>query len=220
MNTRSITQPGGENWLCSNRSFSSVADFGMDHAADLVKRTHFPWLMSNVYDSVTENTLADGCVTHMISRNGRKVGSYWSRKVMEFYNLYSRPGKSWNFCPGHGKSWNLMLTNMYSRPAYYPGLLSEMYVGKHIQLLYIKARYKSIMTFQKVSALPGNDILTTNLAACVCLCVCAQNFTNFCPTLLFRLQTYRKFCSHSKIPIRCLWTAFCVPLFFIFYEKQ
>ena len=65
-----------------------------------------------------------------------------------------------------------------------------------------------------------HHILTTNLAACVCLCVCAQNFTNFCPTLLFRLQTSRKFCSHSKIPIRCLWTAFCVPLFLIFYEKQ
>ena len=63
-------------------------------------------------------------------------------------------------------------------------------------------------------------ILTTNLAACVCLCVCAQNFTNFCPTLLFRLQTSQIFFPHSKIPIRCLWTAFCVPLFFIFYEKQ
>ena len=25
---------------------------------------------------------------------------------------------------------------------------------------------------------------------------------------------------NSKIPIRCLWTAFCVPLSFIFYEKQ
>ena len=33
---------------------------------------------------------------------------------MEFDNLDSRPGKSWNFCPGHGKSWNLMLANMYA----------------------------------------------------------------------------------------------------------
>ena len=31
---------------------------------------------------------------------------------MEFDNLDSRPGKSWNFCPGHGKSWNLMLANV------------------------------------------------------------------------------------------------------------
>ena len=61
-------------------------------------------------------------------------------------------------------------------------------------------------------------ILTTNLAAIVC--VCAQNLTNFCPPLLFRIHTSRKFCSHSKIPIRCLWTAFCVPLSFIFYEKR
>ena len=30
---------------------------------------------------------------------------------MEFDNLDSRPGKSWNFGPGHGKSWNLMLAN-------------------------------------------------------------------------------------------------------------
>ena len=28
---------------------------------------------------------------------------------MEFDNLDSRPGKSWNFGPGHGKSWNLSL---------------------------------------------------------------------------------------------------------------
>ena len=26
---------------------------------------------------------------------------------MEFDNLDFRPGKSWNFCPGHGKLWNL-----------------------------------------------------------------------------------------------------------------
>ena len=32
---------------------------------------------------------------------------------MEFDNLDSRPGKSGNFCPGHGKSWNLMLANIY-----------------------------------------------------------------------------------------------------------
>ena len=32
---------------------------------------------------------------------------------MEFDYLDSRPGKSWNFCPGHRKSCNLMLANMY-----------------------------------------------------------------------------------------------------------
>ena len=51
-----------------------VADFGMDHVVDLVKQTEFPWLMSNVYDNVTENTMADGYITHMITWQGRKVG--------------------------------------------------------------------------------------------------------------------------------------------------
>ena len=50
---------------------------------------------------------------------------------MEFYNLDSRPGKSWNFGPGHGKSWNLSLANMY---AVYCSGLSEMYAGKHFKL--------------------------------------------------------------------------------------
>ena len=64
----------------------------------------------------------------------KQQGSYWSWKtwkVMEFYNLDSRPGKSWNFGPGHGKSWNLSLANMYA--AYCSGL-SEMYAGKHFKL--------------------------------------------------------------------------------------
>ena len=33
---------------------------------------------------------------------------------MEFDNLDSRPGKSWNFGPGPGKSCNFMLANLYS----------------------------------------------------------------------------------------------------------
>ena len=33
---------------------------------------------------------------------------------MEFDNLDSRPGKSCNFGPGPGKSWNLMLANLYA----------------------------------------------------------------------------------------------------------
>ena len=40
---------------------------------------------------------------------------------MEFDNLDSRPGKSWNFGPGHGKSWNLILANMYA--AYCSGVV-------------------------------------------------------------------------------------------------
>ena len=66
-------------------------------------------------------------------------------------------------------------------------------------------------------------ILTTNLAAvvCVCVCVCVRKIWPISAlTLLFRIHTSRKFCSHSKIPIRCLWTAFCVPLSLIFYDKR
>ena len=50
---------------------------------------------------------------------------------MEFDNFDSRPGKSWNFGPGHGKSWNLILANMH---AVYCSGLSEMYAGKHLKL--------------------------------------------------------------------------------------
>ena len=50
---------------------------------------------------------------------------------MEFDNLDSRPGKSWNFDPGHGKSWNLILANMYA--ACCCGL-SKMYAGKHVNI--------------------------------------------------------------------------------------
>ena len=61
-----------------------------------------------------------------LEESNQLQGSYWSWKtwkVMEFDNLDSRPGKSWNFGPGHGKSWNLILANMYA--AYCSGL-SEM----------------------------------------------------------------------------------------------
>ena len=41
---------------------------------------------------------------------------FWPRswKVMEFDNLDSRPGKSWNFGPGRGKSWDFMLAKLYA----------------------------------------------------------------------------------------------------------
>ena len=53
---------------------------------------------------------------------------------MEFENLYSRPGRSWNFGPGPGKSWNLMLANLYT--AELPTVLDclDMYAGKDIKL--------------------------------------------------------------------------------------
>ena len=53
---------------------------------------------------------------------------------MKFDHLDSRPGKSWNFCPGHGKSWNLMLANMYAAELPNCSALSEIYLGKYIKL--------------------------------------------------------------------------------------
>ena len=51
------------------------------------------------------------------------------------------------------------------------------------------------------------------------MCVCKM-WPISARTLSFLLQTSRKLCSHSKIPIRCLWTAFCVPLSYIFFTKN
>ena len=58
-------------------------------------------------------------------------------------------------------------------------------------------------------------IYTTIGDACVCTIwpISAR-------TTSFRHQTSRKFFSHSNFPIPYLWTAFCVPLSFVFYEKQ
>ena len=78
-----------------------------------------------------------------------------------------------------------------------------------------------VIFYGKIIELP--TILTTNLAAvvCVCVCVCVRKIWPISAlTLLFRIHTSRKFCSHSKIPIRCLWTTFCVPLSLIFYDKR
>ena len=63
------------------------------------------------------DTFPKHSLIHHETLNNPTQGSYWSWKtwkVMEFDNLDSRPGKSWNFGPGHGKSWNLMLANMYA----------------------------------------------------------------------------------------------------------
>ena len=64
------------------------------------------------------------------------------------------------------------------------------------------------------------QILTTNLAACVCVSVCAK-FDQFLPERShFDAKRPKFFFPHSNIPIRYIWTAFCVPLSFICYEKQ
>ena len=72
-------------------------------------------------------------------------------------------------------------------------------------------------------------IYTTKIAACVCVSVCLCVCVCVCVckiwpisarTLSFRHRTSRKFFSHSKFPIPYLWTAFCVPLSFVFFTKN
>ena len=57
-----------------------------------------------------ENQLAHH--SHHLSIKQGSYRSWKTWKVMEFDNLDSRPGKSWNVGPGPGKSWNVMLANV------------------------------------------------------------------------------------------------------------
>lgn len=49
-------------------------DHGLEILLDLVEKTNFPWLMSNVIDSETGRPLGDGKVTHTIVHEGIKIG--------------------------------------------------------------------------------------------------------------------------------------------------
>ena len=53
--------------------FVSVVDFGVDHLCEMVQRTDFPWLLSNVIDNLTNKPLADGKESCIIDWNGYKV---------------------------------------------------------------------------------------------------------------------------------------------------
>ncbi|CAL4062120.1 unnamed protein product, partial [Meganyctiphanes norvegica] len=49
-------------------------DFGLERLMNVVERTDFPWLMSNVDDNETERPLAEGAITHIINWQGWKIG--------------------------------------------------------------------------------------------------------------------------------------------------
>ncbi|XP_067120161.1 snake venom 5'-nucleotidase-like isoform X1 [Centruroides vittatus] len=49
-------------------------DFGVDNLVDFTKQTTFPWLMSNVNDNDTHQPLAEGKVSYVLERNGKKFG--------------------------------------------------------------------------------------------------------------------------------------------------
>jgi 5'-nucleotidase len=46
-----------------------LTDFGLETLGDLVEKTTFPWLMSNVIDNETGRPLADGKVTQTLDKS-------------------------------------------------------------------------------------------------------------------------------------------------------
>jgi len=50
-----------------------IVDFGIDTLVKLAHETHFPWLLSNVRDVKTDQPLAEGITSHVITCQGRKV---------------------------------------------------------------------------------------------------------------------------------------------------
>lgn len=84
--------------LWSNR-YLSVTDFGLEHLITFAKKTKFPWLMSNVFMKDTTVPLGEGKVSHIIEKDGIKVGRkhadksclkliYWS----DWFNRTHRGG--------------------------------------------------------------------------------------------------------------------------------
>jgi hypothetical protein len=71
--------------------FFSPADFGMDTLTDLVEKTNFPWLMSNVIDNETGRPLADGKVTHIMEWWGRKIGLVCNSNSFLLSSLVNSP---------------------------------------------------------------------------------------------------------------------------------
>lgn len=51
-----------------------VLDHGLDVLMDLIKKTNFPWLMSNVVDNETGRPLGGGKISHYIFHNRMSIG--------------------------------------------------------------------------------------------------------------------------------------------------
>ena len=52
----------------------------MDALNEVVEKTNFPWLMSNVIDKETNKPLAEGKLSHIIEWEGRKIGLVSSKQ--------------------------------------------------------------------------------------------------------------------------------------------
>jgi 5'-nucleotidase len=53
---------------------SSALSFHISICYQVAEKTNFPWLLSNVYDTISGNPLADGQTTHVIECCGKKIG--------------------------------------------------------------------------------------------------------------------------------------------------
>jgi 2',3'-cyclic-nucleotide 2'-phosphodiesterase (5'-nucleotidase family) len=60
-----------------------LLDFGVETLTGLIKETNFPWLLSNVFDSVTNDSLAGSKVKLIVEFSGVKV-SYISANSIPF----------------------------------------------------------------------------------------------------------------------------------------
>ena len=85
---------------------------------ELVEKTHFPWLMSNVIDNETGRPLADGKITHIMEWWGRRIG---------LVRYLSRLGKAEN---------ETTPFNKFSIPMHTPRTHSKYYKGS--LLLFLK----------------------------------------------------------------------------------
>ena len=66
-------------------------DYELQHVTELVSKTNFKWLLSNVYDVRTHRRLAEGGQFEIIVRNGVKIGIFslaekeWIDTLYPFY---------------------------------------------------------------------------------------------------------------------------------------
>ena len=100
--------------------------------------------------------------------------------------------------------------------------INHIHFMEYSPILYLNDHniiYFKLTTLTMHSSIHVWIIYTTIGEACVCVCVCKIGPIS-ARTLSFRHQTSRNFFSHSNFPIPYLWTAFLVPLSFVFYEKQ
>ena len=62
-----------------------ILDFGVEKLTKLISETNFPWLLSNVTDSLTKLPLAGSKEKVVIEYNGLKVISYDCFRLMKFF---------------------------------------------------------------------------------------------------------------------------------------